>query len=432
MDLYKIYDKVSKKSDQSALKAVELKTTQVRFSNNAIDIINTWSEEYISVFMAKGKKTFSFELKDEGDLDDILAKATNSLESVEDNHDFFSLNDNKYTYRKMKKDYSKLLEIEPEKFVGNFIEQAKPFFKRTGGVFYSRKVKEEILTPFNSGTQEHFGVEFVARAFNDQDYPVQTSFMSSSDDDIPLLERQLDKLIELSRNIKRISDGREGKYNVIFTPLCFASLVSYTIPMASTFQVDSGMSIFAGRLGEKIGSSSFTLYDDPTDDSMINAKSLDDEGTPTQKTPVIEKGVVKGILHNFSTAKKFNTKTTGNAGIIAPSPWQISVEPGNEEIDDMISSTKKGLLIVNTWYTRFQDYRQGIFSTIPRDGIFYIENGEVKEAWKGVRISDSLLNIYRNIEGITRETEKVKWWDETLPTKSPYVEVADVNISRSR
>ncbi|MEM2615378.1 MAG: metallopeptidase TldD-related protein, partial [Thermoplasmatales archaeon] len=97
-----------------------------------------------------------------------------------------------------------------------------------------------------------------------------------------------------------------------------------------------------------------------------------------------------------------------------------------------ISSTKKGLLIVNTWYTRFQDYRQGIFSTIPRDGIFYIENGEVKEAWKGVRISDSLLNIYRNIEGITRETEKVKWWDETLPTKSPYVEVADVNISRSR
>ncbi|MEM2056590.1 MAG: DNA gyrase modulator [Thermoplasmatales archaeon] len=121
MDLYKIYDKVSKKSDQSALKAVELKTTQVRFSNNAIDIINTWSEEYISVFMAKGKKTFSFELKDEGDLDDILAKATNSLESVEDNHDFFSLNDNKYTYRKMKKDYSKLLEIEPEKFVGNFI-----------------------------------------------------------------------------------------------------------------------------------------------------------------------------------------------------------------------------------------------------------------------------------------------------------------------
>jgi len=192
------------------------------------------------------------------------------------------------------------------------------------------------------------------------------------------------------------------------------------------------MSMFAGRLGDRIGSSIFTMYDDPLEDSMINAKLFDDEGTPAQRTPVIEKGVVKNYLHNFSTASKFKTETTGNAGIIAPTPWQISVEPGNESIEDMVSSTKKGVMIVNTWYTRFQDYREGVFSTIPRDGIFYIENGEIKETWRSIRISDSLLNIFRNTEGITKETKKVKWWDETLPTKSPYVQVADVNISRSR
>lgn len=165
---------------------------------------------------------------------------------------------------------------------------------------------------------------------------------------------------------------------------------------------------------------------------MFNSRVLDDEGSPTKKTPVIEKGVVKSLLHNFSTANRYHVETTGNAGIVSPAPWQISVEQGNEDLDDMIASTKKGLFINNTWYTRFQDYREGIFSTIPRDGIFYIENGEIKESWGGIRISDSLINIYKNIEGISRETKKVKWWDETMHTKSPYVAAAEVNISRSK
>jgi PmbA protein len=165
---------------------------------------------------------------------------------------------------------------------------------------------------------------------------------------------------------------------------------------------------------------------------MFNSGAFDDEGSPTKKTPVIEKGVVKNFLHNFSTAKKYDVETTGNAGIVSPSPWQISVEPGNEEVEDMISSMRKGLFINNTWYTRFQDYREGVLSTIPRDGIFLIENGEIKESWGGIRISDSLLNMYKNIEGLSRETKKVKWWDETMHTKSPFVEVANVNISRSK
>ncbi|MGC8644815.1 MAG: metallopeptidase TldD-related protein [Thermoplasmata archaeon] len=432
MDVNRVYEKVSKVVDQAAVKRLVSNVTQVRFSNNSIDITNTWNEELITVFLAKGKKTFAFDLRDEKDLDAILERAVSSLKGIEDNKDFVSLNDRRNTYRTVRSRDERLRSLNPQEFVNGFIQDVKPFFRRVGGVFYSKDYREEIVTPFNSGTQGHFGIEFVARGFNDQDYPVQSSFMSSSDDDIPILQRQADDLIDLSRKIKNIREGEEGKFSVIFAPLCFASIVSYTVPMASAFQVDSGMSMFADRLGERIGSSLFTMYDDPLDDTMLNAKALDDEGTPAHKTAVIEKGVVKSYLHNFSTASRFKTESTGNAGIIAPSPWQISVEPGNEKLDDMISSTRKGLFIVNTWYTRFQDYRQGILSTIPRDGIFYIENGEIRETWRGIRISDSLLNLFKNIEGITRETGKVKWWDETLPTKSPYVQVADVNISRSR
>jgi Predicted Zn-dependent proteases and their inactivated homologs len=155
--------------------------------------------------------------------------------------------------------------------------------KRTGGVFYKKETEEQMKTPFNEGTERQFGVEFVARAFNDHDYPLQTSFATSSDDDLQDLMRQKDEIMDLARKVKSIKEGREGRYNVIFSPLCFASLVSYTVPMASAFQVDSGMSMFAGRMREKVGSRSFTVYDDPTDDSMFNSRTFDDEGAQLER-----------------------------------------------------------------------------------------------------------------------------------------------------
>jgi len=87
---------------------------------------------------------------------------------------------------------------------------------------------------------------------------------------------------------------------------------------------------------------------------------------------------------------------------------------------------------VNTWYTRFQDYRNGDFSTIPRDGIFYIEDGEIKESWQGIRISDNIPRIFSNILDVSNETMQVKWWDEVMPSLIPYVLVKDVNITKSK
>ncbi len=432
MDIEKIFRRVERVSDQAAVNLSKTRVTQIRFSNNVIDISNEWNEELASVFLARNGRTFMFDLKNEKDLDNIIPRSVSAIEKIGKNTDFVSLNDKKNNYRKKRMNDGKLREVEGQQFVTDFIDGVKPFVKRVGGVFYKKETEEQMKTSFNEGSERQFGVEFVARAFNDDDYPLQTSFATSSDDDIQDLMRQKDEIMDLARKVKGIKEGREGKYNVIFSPLCFASLVSYTVPMASAFQVDSGMSMFAGRMGEKVGTGSFTVYDDPTDDSMFNSRTFDDEGSPARKTPVIEKGVVKNLLHNFSTANRYHTETTGNAGIVSPAPWQISVEPGNEDLDDMIASTKKGLFINNTWYTRFQDYREGVFSTIPRDGIFYIENGEIKESWSGIRISDSLINIYKNIEGISRETKKVKWWDETMHTRSPYVEAEEVNISRSK
>ena len=96
----------------------------------------------------------------------------------------------------------------------------------------------------------------------------------------------------------------------------------------------------------------------------------------------------------------------------------------------MIHGVKRGLFINNSWYTRFQDQSTGTFSTVPRDGVFLIENGEIVGTVSGIRISDSILNILQNISEVSKQEKYVKWWDEIHPSIMPYALIENVNITK--
>jgi PmbA protein len=73
----------------------------------------------------------------------------------------------------------------------------------------------------------------------------------------------------------------------------------------------------------------------------------------------------------------------------------------------------------------------GDFSTIPRDGIFLIENGEIKQSWKQIRLSDNILKILENITSISQERQQVHWWLEVEPPSlSPYVLAKNIQITK--
>ena len=101
-------------------------------------------------------------------------------------------------------------------------------------------------------------------------------------------------------------------------------------------------------------------------------------------------------------------------------------------MQDIMADIKDGLYIANTWYTRFQDSRKGDFSTIPRDGIFRIKDGKIAGAWKGIRITENMLNILGNVEELSSETIPADWWGETASTFVPYALVKDVRITKAR
>ncbi|WP_075057564.1 TldD/PmbA family protein [Thermogymnomonas acidicola] len=227
--------------------------------------------------------------------------------------------------------------------------------------------------------------------------------------------------------------GEEGRYTVLLSPHVLGNLMTYSEGFLSSYSVDTGLSCFIGMEGGKeVASEAFSLWDVPQDRKGEGYTPFDDEGTETRNRALIERGTLKTFMHSYSTGRKHGRESTGNAGVLYPHAWQLQVGPGGgRDHEKILDEIENGIVIGNTWYTRFQDYRSGTFSTVPRDGgVFLVRRGEIKERWEGMRISDSVPSILRNVIEASSDMRYTRWWEEISASLMPYVLVDGLNISR--
>lgn len=221
-----------------------------------------------------------------------------------------------------------------------------------------------------------------------------------------------------------------GKYDVVFDSLPIACLLNAVGSATSFFSVESGFSFLANQIGKKVASDKVSFFDDGLIENGYNSAVFDDEGVPVQRTALIEKGTLKSFLHNTSTAKRNGVKTTGNAGLVSPSPWNLVLSPGKSSFNELVGEVKKGIYLTNVWYLRFQNYLTGDFSVIPRDAAFLIENGRLTKPLHHLRISDSLPNLLKSIDVLGKESEQIYGWEVDTPVFTPPVLVRGLNITR--
>jgi PmbA protein len=230
---------------------------------------------------------------------------------------------------------------------------------------------------------------------------------------------------------KGFIDIPPGRYDVILSPLVVGNLMELVVSMTSAFNVLAGFSMFISKsLGDVVATDKLTLADVPRDIELSGSTSFDDEGVETYNKELISRGSLKTLLHNSKTARKFNTVSTGNAGWITPRPWNIAVTPGDSDVDEMVREVRNGLLISNNWYTRLQSYVEGVFSTVSRDAVLVIRDGEVVGNARRVRIADNLSRLLSNIWLVGRKCYLIKWWEVEVPSKVPYILVKDLNITK--
>jgi TldD protein len=150
------------------------------------------------------------------------------------------------------------------------------------------------------------------------------------------------------------------------------------------------VSAFSGRIGQKVGSELCTVVDDGTLPWRRGSLNLDDEGTPTQHTVLIEKGILRGYLQDRLNASLMNMAPTGNgrresyAHIPMPRMTNTFMLAGESDPEDIVRSVKKGLYAVSFGGGQV-DITNGKF-VFSASEAYLIEDGKVTRPVKGATL----------------------------------------------
>jgi TldD protein len=151
-----------------------------------------------------------------------------------------------------------------------------------------------------------------------------------------------------------------------------------------------GTSAFAGRVGERVASPLCTVVDDGTIADRRGSLNIDDEGTPTQKTVLIENGVLQGYLQDTLNARLMGVAPTGNgrresyAHLPMPRMTNTYMLAGKHDPGEIIASVDKGLYAVN-FGGGSVDITSGKF-VFSANEAYLIENGKVTRPVRGATL----------------------------------------------
>jgi PmbA protein len=192
-----------------------------------------------------------------------------------------------------------------------------------------------------------------------------------------------------------------GKTDIIFRNQIFANLLGILVgPIVSAEWVQKGRSPLAGKRGSTVASENVSIVDDGTMAGGWGTCPFDDEGYPIQRTPIVEKGILKNFVYDTYTALKANVESTGNAQRSGywlkpqPSPNNLLLENGKENPDEMIRETRKGIFVDTSIGEWLSNPVSGNMNATITHG-YRIENGELREPVKGVVVSGNFFDLLK-------------------------------------
>jgi predicted Zn-dependent protease len=197
-----------------------------------------------------------------------------------------------------------------------------------------------------------------------------------------------------------------GNWTVILEPPAFGELLSYLCDHFSAQSYEEGSSFLSGGLERRYASENVTLLDDHAH-PLFAGIPFDDEGVPTQKVPLLERGIARNVVTDARYAKRLGLPNTGHAlpapNAHGPQVRHLVVASGEKSLERLIAETARGLLISRFWYIRPVDHRRTIVTGMTRDGTFLIENGALVGGVRNLRFNQSILAALSSVEFSDRQ-----------------------------
>jgi PmbA protein len=217
-----------------------------------------------------------------------------------------------------------------------------------------------------------------------------------------------------SSTIEQLERSREtalaaaGKLPVIFTPHGVVSAFAAPFAMAVNGKtVLQGASPLGNRIGDLVFDSRISIWDDPTIDYRPGSRSCDDEGVPSQRTPLVENGVVRSFLYDLQTAALAGTRSTGSASrglatLPSPSLSTLVIEDGDTTFEEMVADVKEGLVVEQLLGAGQGNVLGGEFSGNVLLG-YAVRNGEIVGRVKDTMIAGNLYDVLKEVAAVGRE-----------------------------
>lgn len=233
-----------------------------------------------------------------------------------------------------------------------------------------------------------------------------------------------------------------GRYETLLPPAAVADLMIYAYWTANARDAEEGRNVFAAgegatKIGQRFSELPIMLRSDPLYPGLetvpfVNfTSSLDDTswafdgGLPINATTWIDHGVLRELIRNRGHATRTAAQPT-------PPPDNLIMDGGGTaSLQEMISSTERGLLLTCLWYIREVDPERLLLTGLTRDGVYLVEDGEVVGAVNNFRFNESPTELLGRISeiGVAELTLCREWNDYFNRTIMPTIRVPDFNMS---
>ncbi len=414
----------------------------IRFAANRITQHKTHQNTSLILAVAIGRReaVIQTNLLQNNNLDDLAKKAIEFARNAPENPEFFEpINPQKYTdteawfestaqlhvnsRAEAVKTICEMAETEDVNIYGNLDTTEKNnTVGNTKGLFVEQP-STEISLSLSTRTRNHDGSSQAHLWTGDwNDFSYQES-----------VERTI-RIAKQSANPRPLDPGT---YTVILSPKALSEYLMFLIFSMDAREADKGHSFFGksannSRLGDKcfkefISIKSVTYHPElptlkfggATGSGGSHAGKVFSMGLPVKTVEWIKEGVVNNLQHSPYYARLKNIDPIAY-------PPNLLMLGGMSSYENLIAGVDKGLLIESFWYVNPLDWSRLELTGLTRDGVFLIENGEIRYPVNNFRFNDSPIN---SLNRITDMTPILKTYGEYLPGYFPWVRIDGFHLS---
>ncbi len=209
-------------------------------------------------------------------------------------------------------------------------------------------------------------------------------------------------------------DLEPGEYEVVLEPYAVSEMLDYLAYVGfGAVALQDGRSFMAERLGQRVTGESIDIFDDGVDLRCFPLP-FDFEGVARQRVVLIERGVAKGVVYDSYTAAKQGVPNTGHAlpapNPMGPMPGHLHLAPGDKSLEELVGSIERGLWVSRFHYVNVIRPLETIITGMTRDGVWWVERGEVQYPVKNLRFSQNILEALDTVQGIGHDLKLERGW----------------------